>query len=59
MSFKWTDIRVLLAHLEAEANGETVDRDRIREEAERLMAQYPGMAGLLAPIAERHARQIA
>jgi hypothetical protein len=59
MCFKWGDIQVLLSHLDAEANGGRFDRDRIREEAERLMALYPGMAGLLSPIAERHSRQVA
>lgn len=59
MSFKWADIGELLAQLEAEAKGEAVDANRIRDEAERLMAQYPGMAGLLAPIAERHSRRAA
>lgn len=59
MGFNWADIQVLLAELEAEASGECFDRDHIREEAERLMALYPGMAGLLSPIAERHSRQVA
>lgn len=59
MSFDWADIADLLAQLEAEARGDSVDVERIRREAERLMAQYPGMAGLLAPIAERHAREAA
>jgi hypothetical protein len=59
MSFNWSDIGDLLAQLEAEARGEAVDVERIRREAERLMALYPGMAGLLAPIAERHSRRAA
>ncbi|WP_096701802.1 hypothetical protein [Magnetospirillum sp. 15-1] len=59
MTFRWGDVRALLAHLDAEANDETVDRDLAREEAQRLIALYPGMVGILAPIAERHSRQAA
>ncbi|EME67999.1 hypothetical protein H261_20679 [Paramagnetospirillum caucaseum] len=59
MTFRWTDVGTLLTHLDAEANGESVDRDLAMEEARRLMALYPGMAAILAPIAERHSRQAA
>jgi len=59
MTFRWSDIRALLAHLDAEANERAVDRDQAREEARRLMALYPGMANLLTPIVERHSRQAA
>jgi hypothetical protein len=59
MVFSWDDIRCLLDQLDAEAKGRRVDRDLIREEAERLMALYPGMAGLLSPLAQRYVRQVA
>jgi hypothetical protein len=59
MVFRWDDIRFLLDQLDAEARGRRIDRDRIRDEAERLMDQYPGMSGLLSPIAQRYVRQVA
>ncbi len=59
MVFGWDDIRFLLDQLDAEAKGRRIDRDRIRDEAERLMALYPGMSGLLLPIAQRYVRQVA
>ncbi|BAE51551.1 hypothetical protein [Paramagnetospirillum magneticum] len=57
MTFCWDDVAVLLSHLDAEAKGQAVDGDGAEVEARRLMKLYPGMAGLLAPIAERHARR--
>jgi hypothetical protein len=59
MTFNWNDINALLSQLEDEANEQAVDCDRARKEALRLMALYPGMANILAPIAERHSRQAA
>jgi hypothetical protein len=59
MTFRWGDVRALLDQLDAEANDRSVDADLARDEARRLMALYPAMAGLLAPIAERHSRQAA
>lgn len=59
MDFRWDDVRFLLDHLDAEARGRRIDGDRIRDEAERLMVLYPDMSGLLSPIADRYARQVA
>ncbi|ARJ65758.1 hypothetical protein WV31_08860 [Magnetospirillum sp. ME-1] len=59
MTFNLKDVRDLLSHLEAEADGRDVEGELARAEAERLMALYPGMANILAPIAERHSRRAA
>lgn len=59
MAFGWDDIRFLLDQLDAEAKGRRVDQDRIRDEAERLMALYPGMSDLLSTITQRYFRQVA
>ncbi|KIL98340.1 hypothetical protein CCC_03623 [Paramagnetospirillum magnetotacticum MS-1] len=59
MAFIWDDVAALLSHLDAEAEDRGVDSDLVEAEARRLMVLYPGMAGILTPIAERHSRQAA
>lgn len=59
MTFNMQDVHDLLSHLEAEADGRDADGELARAEAMRLMELYPGMANILAPIAERHSRQAA